>query len=498
MSEMDQQRKQTPQKATQSPGDHAVGDSGWGSGPVGGATGGTRPKQKATPIFPISFDDEEESTPATRSRSPAVDEATDRHNAPRRGAPKPDSEQQAAEAACGGEEEEEASTTWWAKLRGGRPRRPATRREGSIPEARADSSDEDQDEEWHDAPANALPARPRMLEARRSSIQVLEDRLARQEDSLTHLQRNLESIVLSLEAVAARATGIAPTTRPPTTTPSSLPSPPSTPTSTTSSSGQRPAVPPKIKSYNGLTDIETYLSQVEAVARGNGWSSADTARHVLAALEGEGREVMGDVETNEQDNYEAIVTAMRRRFGQYSIQENARAQLAKRQRLGNETVGKYAAVLITLARRGWPAATEAHREDILLRAFLDGLHPPQLRAHVRLQRCKTMAAALEEANEADTVMRETPPPPPTTTPRRPRVRGAALEEESSAEEECRGVVLKVCRRCQGSGHRPAECDAPVPRDRPPCTRCGRTGHSAVDCREARAQAPALNDQGKAK
>ena len=493
-----------------------------GSGVFGGATGGARQKQKSTPLSPILFADEEEATPAPRSRPTVVKEAADRRDAPRRDTTKPDAKQQAAGAACGGEEDEEVSTAWGAKERGGRLRRPATRREGSIPEVRADSSDEeDQTEDWHDAPANAPPAPFRTLEARPSSIHVLENRLNRQEDTLSHLRSNMNSMMLSLEAIATRVTGPAPTAPPPTTEPrsppsptppppstepSSPPSPPPTPPSTTPSSGQRTAVPPKVKGYNGLTDIETYLSQVEAVARGNGWSSADTARHVLAALEGDGREVIGDVKPTELDNFDEIVAALRRRFGRYAIQENARAQLKTRERGEEETVGKYAAVLIALTRRGWPDATETHREDILLRAFLDGLHPHRLREHVLLKRCKTMAAALEEANEADTVMsapapppRAAAPPPPraaatpsprAATPRRPRVRAAALEEDSAEEEEeCHEVAPKVCRRCLRIGHRPAECDAALPHDRPPCERCERVGHAAVDCRTPKNHLP---------
>ena len=497
--ELQQERdgeEQTPGGSCQSPGSHAMEDSDADGGAVGGAVGGARPKQWPTPVFSLLFSDGEESAtrePRGRSRPAVAGESTDRRNAPR-----PTNTRQATrshEAVSEEEEEGERPATWWEKIRGNRPHRPATRRKASGPRARAYSSDEeDREEEWHDAAYSLLP-RPHTPETRRVSNRALEERIDTQGETLSRLMLSIESMNTTLRAVVgARAPDQTPASPEPATAPSSPHPLPSTPPRTE----RRITVPLKIKGYNGLTDLEAYLAQVEAVARGNRWSNADTAHHVLAALDGEGRDVIGDVEPAERENYEYIVTAMRRRFGLYSIEEEARSQLARRHRQANETVGKYGAVLIALSRRGWPAASEAHREDILLRAFLDGLRPLPLRAHVRLQRCKSMAAALLEANEADTVMREEQPTPRANSPKRPRVRGITQEEEQLEEEECRGVTSLVCRRCQGIGHRAAECDAPVPRGRPPCARCGGVGHSAVDCREPRIPPPALNTQGKVK
>ena len=451
--------------------------------------------------------------------------------------PRPDSQQQTDETADG-EGEGERVTAWQRTARGGRHRQLTTRREDSSLEDRvyySEGTDETEDR------------RSSTPETRPPSLQSLENRLHRQENSLSLLQVSMDSIMLTLRShmnpavlvqqeSTTRATGVAPTTLPSTTAtnnppaptppspsvdPSKPASPPPTQPGTTPSTGHRSAVPPKVKGYDGISDIETYISQVEAVARGNGWSNADTARHVVAALEGDGREVIGDVEPTELDNFEKVVAALRRRFGRFAIQENARTQLKTRERGKGESVGKYAAVLIALTRRGWPDATDAHREDILLRAFTDGLHPPRLREHVLLRRCKTMAAALEEANEADTVMSTSSPtprvttlPPPrnaatpsprTTTPRRPRARAAALEEDSAEEEEeCHEVAPMSCQRCLRIGHRPQECDAALPHHKSPCARCERIGHSAVDCRTPWSQLPQkkpslpLNDQGKMK
>ena len=505
------EEEQTPRGKEQLSASHAAEDGGGGEGAVGGEVEGARPEQWPTPVFShIVSEGEEAVTPVLETRI--------RLGAARENTPGQVTRGHVAAFEEDGEEEERPAT-WRRKVRGGRPLRPAICREAPGPSTQLhDTDDEESEEEWSDA-VHSQPSRPRTPERRRAREPILREQVEANTETLNHLRRLLEQYVR--QGDEARAQAPAPASPDPATATSSpqlaprdgahAPAlAPASPDPVTATSGPHPppptplqterrtVAPIKLKGYNGRTDLETYIAQVEAVARGNRWSSMDTANAVVGALEGDGRKVLRDVPQAEQNNWERVVAAMRLRFGTYAIEEEARTQMARRHRGASETVGWYGAELKTLAYTGWPTASEAHRDDILLRAFIEGLRPIALRDHVRLQRCGSMEEALFEANEADRVIRERPLPPRTDSPTRPRARGVMYEEWQLEEEACRGVTSLVCWRCREIGHRVAECDAPAPRGRPPCARCGVIGHTAPDCLKPRTPSPALNIQGRAK
>ncbi|MGH0162879.1 UNVERIFIED_CONTAM: hypothetical protein FKN15_043817 [Acipenser sinensis] len=106
--------------------------------------------------------------------------------------------------------------------------------------------------------------------------------------------------------------------------------------------------------YNGTTNWEAYLIQFKMTALINQWSPSEKAGQLAAALEGEATQALLDFSTTEIEDYEALLTALERRFGRSEPAVGFRQQLAVRTRRPEDRLGVLAADVLYLARRVYP------------------------------------------------------------------------------------------------------------------------------------------------
>lgn len=97
-------------------------------------------------------------------------------------------------------------------------------------------------------------------------------------------------------------------------------------------------------------------------------------------------------------------TAIQHRIGRRPYEDDARNQLAKRQRGIGESPGAYAADLRTYARRGHVSLSEKVQEELAVQDFIRSVQPEHLREHLRLHVPDTLAAALAEAQHVKHVL----------------------------------------------------------------------------------------------
>ena len=95
--------------------------------------------------------------------------------------------------------------------------------------------------------------------------------------------------------------------------------------------------------YDGLTDIDDYLTQFNIVTEINQWKLIQTkALHLASSLTGSARSLLSEFDSEHSRNFSELVTALQSRFGTVNKVEIYRAQLTNRVRQRGETVPELA------------------------------------------------------------------------------------------------------------------------------------------------------------
>ena len=93
--------------------------------------------------------------------------------------------------------------------------------------------------------------------------------------------------------------------------------------------------------YDGLSDIDEYLTQFNIVAEINHWNCQTKALHLASSLTGSARSLLSELDAEHSRNFSDLVTALQSRFGTVNKAEIYRAQLKNRVRQRGETVPEY-------------------------------------------------------------------------------------------------------------------------------------------------------------
>lgn len=117
----------------------------------------------------------------------------------------------------------------------------------------------------------------------------------------------------------------------------------------------------------------------------NRWDAAETAAHIVLALEGKALQVLMDVAPEELNDYSTLTMVLKRRFGKRTSTDQVRDQLAHRHRTEGEALGVYAADVRYYTEQGYPTFDPPACEELALSAFIRGLTPEKLREHLRLR-----------------------------------------------------------------------------------------------------------------
>ena len=94
--------------------------------------------------------------------------------------------------------------------------------------------------------------------------------------------------------------------------------------------------------YDGLTNIDEYLTQFNIIAEINQWSCDTKALHLASCLMGNARSLHNELDSVHRRNFSSLVSALQRRFGTVNRAEVYRAQLKNRvrQRGENSRIGQ--------------------------------------------------------------------------------------------------------------------------------------------------------------
>ena len=159
--------------------------------------------------------------------------------------------------------------------------------------------------------------------------------------------------------------------------------------------------------YDGLTDIDEYLTQFNIVAEINQWSSQTKALHLASSLTGSARSLLSELDSEHSRNFSELVNALQSRFGTVNKAELYRAQLKNRLRQKGETIPELAQNIRKLTRQSYPAANSDLIDTLALDHFIDSLLDSEIRIRLRecspktIQEAETLAVKMEAQRIAD-------------------------------------------------------------------------------------------------
>ncbi|MGH0124721.1 UNVERIFIED_CONTAM: hypothetical protein FKN15_013040 [Acipenser sinensis] len=220
--------------------------------------------------------------------------------------------------------------------------------------------------------------------------------------------------------------------------------------STSSRTGERHSRLIKPGKCNGTSDWETYTTKFQVIAQVNGWTASEKTAHLVAALDGPAEQALLDLPYGQELEFEALCTALQRRFGKRSSELELRDQLYARRREAGEKLGVLDADIEQLACRAFKGVPLELTVQLALDLFIRGLFPSELRRHAHLghPRCQEMEAILMEESILE------PEPSKLQTFLGLRAKGNPRGEAVCAAQPAQPRKPPCCRQCHRHLTRP--------------------------------------------
>ena len=153
-----------------------------------------------------------------------------------------------------------------------------------------------------------------------------------------------------------------------------------------------PAEGRSVGTFDGGTDLDTFLVRLESCSRYFGWSESEKGFHLMNALTGSAEPIVKEV--GPTGSLEHVLELLQSRFGTKLHIDKFHADLRRRKRGSDETLQE---LYLDLCRLRVLASSESSDEkfpEIYFRnIFVDALNDRELRREVLIQNPSTMEAA---------------------------------------------------------------------------------------------------------
>lgn len=106
----------------------------------------------------------------------------------------------------------------------------------------------------------------------------------------------------------------------------------------------------KPPTFDGKTSCLTYLTQLEAAAKANGWTNPEKATVLIVTLRGDASDVFQTIPRQEHTDYSRFIKRMEMRYGQAHLDQVYHAQLRHRLQKMAENLQKFETAIARLIR----------------------------------------------------------------------------------------------------------------------------------------------------
>ena len=147
----------------------------------------------------------------------------------------------------------------------------------------------------------------------------------------------------------------------------------------------------KAPTYNGVGDIEIFISQFTDISRSNRWTAEEQLLHLRLSLTEKAQEC-GQFDTTEE-----ILEELRSRYG--LTYQQARDRLNNLRRTPNTSIHELGMEITKLVRLGYPNMMAADREDIAMDRFSKVMNNVELKRYLLPMRPQTMRECIRLTDE---------------------------------------------------------------------------------------------------
>ena len=271
--------------------------------------------------------------------------------------------------------------------------------------------------------------------------------------------------------------------------------------------------------FDGDIGWDEWIGHFNSVARVNDWNDQTKLLWLEVRLVGKARKAWNRLTTEDRNDYNSAVIALRQRFEPESRRDLYAAEFQTRGRKPNESWGETADNLRSLADKAFPDLDEVAKEKLSVDRYLTLLEKPDVSLAVRQRRPKTLNDAVSATLETEAFMslgnqrgyQIRPELTPTTSVAGvdSTVNATLASKDDKMYEMLQTLVsrmnqmeLTIARmdsRCSNLTNtpRPArgqEKDRSDSTRRGPiiCNKCGKPGHYARGCASRRSKAESGN------
>ena len=145
--------------------------------------------------------------------------------------------------------------------------------------------------------------------------------------------------------------------------------------------------------FDGRSPWDAYKLQFEMLSIVNGWSSAQKATYLAVSLRGPALTVLTNVSDDHRRDYDVLIAALDKRFGNAHHAELNQVKLRGRVRKREETLPELAEEVEHLARLAYPDATAEMVEVLAKDQFIDALLDEEFRLRLRQNKPQTLQGA---------------------------------------------------------------------------------------------------------
>ncbi|XP_049307262.1 uncharacterized protein LOC125777124 [Bactrocera dorsalis] len=214
----------------------------------------------------------------------------------------------------------------------------------------------------------------------------------------------------------------------------------------------------KAPTFDGSIPFQIFKLQFKKTAMANNWNAADKVASLFVSLKGPAAEILQTIPDCERDNYEALMSAIERRYGSEHRKQIYQIELQNRGQKMNESLQEFATEIERLAHLANADAPADYIERVKIQCFINGIRDVDTKRATYALPKRTFAERVSHTLTQETAS--------LLSKSAHKVQRVEMEQPALMEEILKTLKTIAAQRVNTTGR---------------CFNCGKAGHFARNC-----------------